>query len=211
MKSKTVYFMAVLALSAVLTTGLYAQLSEGYRDFQPDNTVQEDYYASLADYFGMTTEKVMDIQEKGIPDEEVPVALFVVSNSNDTGKAAKLEDVISLRKAGKSWMDITLQLGLTTDIYYFPVEGYLESKPFGGAYKKFFDTPRKKWRSIKLADNEIVNLVNLRFLSRYYELTPAEVIKMCEKEQKFMVVNREIRRGKDMEWILERAHHEKEK
>jgi hypothetical protein len=209
MKNKNM-FSAVMAIVLLLPAqGLFAQLSAGYKDFQPDNTLEEDYYASVGDYFGMETGKVLDIGEK-IPAEEVPVALFVVSNAVDQGKKIKLEDVISLRNSKKSWMDITLKYGLSADIYFFPVESYVQAKPFGKAYRKFFDEPRKKWKNIRLDDDDIVNLVNLRFLSRYYELTPAEVLRMCEAEPKFMTVNREIRRGKDVEWILERTHHEKE-
>jgi hypothetical protein len=90
------------------------------------------------------------------------------------------------------------------------VNGDLQTGPFGKAYKKFFGTPRTKWRHMSLDDDDITNLVNLRFLSRYYELTPESIIQLRGKYDKYTVINREIRTGKDKEWIMERAHHEME-
>lgn len=208
-KKIVLYVVAFFALIFIINR-LNAQESKGSSDVGANNTPQQNYFLAAGDYFGVDPDKETAVKEKGIPDEEVPVALFIVDNSRVTTTTARLDDVVALRLSGKKWIDITWDYGLTTDIYYFPVNGDVQVAPFGKAYKKFFSTPRVKWRHMAIDDDDIMNLVNLRFLSRYYEMTPEEIISMREKENKYVVINNEIRMGKDKDWILERAHHEME-
>jgi hypothetical protein len=69
------------------------------------------------------------------------------------------------RLGGRSWMDITLYFKLSPDIYYVPVKGSERS----ALWKAMVTTKIKQEglgqdRSVK---SEIINLVNLRFISEY--------------------------------------------
>ena len=69
--------------------------------------------------------------------------------------------------------------------------------PYGkayGHYKKYH--PNKEWKKIVLSDNEVVDLVNLRFISEYHKLDPDKVIKMRGQGMNFVNINVEIEKGK---------------
>lgn len=48
-----------------------------------------------------------------------------------------------------------------------------------------------------LVDSDVINLVNLRFLSEYHAVAAEVVMDMRGQGQKFVVINDEIRKGKE--------------
>lgn len=93
-------------------------------------------------------------------------------------------------------MDITLHFGLSPEIFYVPVRGELKGPPYGKAYGYYKNKPRKGLRKIRLVDADIVNLVNLKFISEYHRHSPDDVIRMRTAGKHFVIVNDEIRRGR---------------
>jgi hypothetical protein len=96
-----------------------------------------------------------------------------------------------------SWLDISFRYGLTPEIFFVPLTTKKVGPPYGkayGYYKKYH--PNKEWKKIILSDDEIVDLVNLRFISEYHKLAPEKVIKMRSQGMKFVNINVEIKREK---------------
>lgn len=143
----------------------------------------KSFYLAVGDYFNMPQRAVTVIREKHIPDQELPVVLFICRRAGVRPAA-----VIELRQAGKSWMDITLHFGLSPEIYYVPVK-VDPGPPYGHAYGYFKKHPRQEWKTIRLDDDDIVNMVNLRFISDHYRLAPEEVVKLRSGQPNFVVVN----------------------
>ena len=142
---------------------------------------------SASQYYGVAEKEVVIIREKGIPDDEIPVVLFLASRARVTPDA-----IWRLRLQRKSWMDISLHFGLGADIFYVPVKGVF-GPPYGNAYGYYSKTPRNKWKKIVLKDDDIINFVNLRFVSEHYGYAPEEVIKMRIKGIDFVKINNEIK------------------
>jgi hypothetical protein len=148
------------------------------------------FYLSIGDYYKVPQKEVLIIKERRIPDEEIPVVLFIAKKAQITPKS-----IIDLRIRGKSWAEITVHFGLTPEIFYVPVKE-VKGPPYGKAYGHFKKRSRKDWKSVSLEDDDIINLVNLKFTSEYYNCSPEEIIRMREKGEDFVNINNKIKKAK---------------
>ncbi|RKX21595.1 MAG: hypothetical protein DRP45_12170, partial [Candidatus Zixiibacteriota bacterium] len=173
-----VTFLAVLLISLSFTGGSsQAEVDVG---LSLDSDGIKGFYLSIGEHYNVPEKQVIIIKEKKIPDEELPVVFFLA------GEAGMPPDaVIKLRLGGKSWMEIALQFGLTAKVFYVPIKGD-PGPPYGKAYGHFKKHKKEKWGSLRLADDDIINFVNLRFVSSHHGLTPEEVIKMRAKGTAFV-------------------------
>jgi hypothetical protein len=151
----------------------------------------KNFYFSIQEYFRVPEREVVVVRERKIPDEEIPVVFFIAQRARILPAA-----VIDLRMAGKTWMDITLHYGLSPEIFYVPVKVEVKGPPYGKAYGYYKNKPRKEWGKIRLVDADIVNFVNLKFVSEHHRHSPEEVIRMRSGGKHFVVVDDEIRRGR---------------
>jgi hypothetical protein len=67
--------------------------------------------------------------------------------------------------------------------------------PYGKAYGHYRNKPRKKWNTIVLRDDDVVNLVNLKFVSEHYRRPPDEVIRLRSRGKHFVVINHDVRKS----------------
>ena len=101
---------------------------------------------SIGNYYGVPQQEVM-VVERSVPRDEMSVVYYLARQSHrDTSF------IINMRSQGMGWWDITRRLGLDPRSAYV-VEG----------------------RNHRLRDAEIVDLVNVRFLSDYHHISPNEV------------------------------------
>lgn len=148
------------------------------------------FYLSLGEYYRVPEREIVVIRDRRIPDYDIPVVLYIAQRARVAPGV-----VVDLRLAGNSWMDITLRFGLGPDIYYVPVQR-VYGPPYGNAYGHFKQKKRKDWHTIRLDDDEVVNLVNLRFISERYGHPPEEVMRMRSAGRSFVAINDELRRGR---------------
>jgi hypothetical protein len=148
------------------------------------------FYLSIGDYYKVPQKEIRIIKERRISDEEIPVVLFFAKRARVSSKA-----IIDLRMSGKTWMEISIHLGLNPDIFYVPVKE-VKGPPYGKAYGHFKKRSRKDWKGITLGDDDVINLVNLRFTSEYYNYKPEEIIRMREKGEDFIKINNNIKKAK---------------
>ncbi|MEE9614841.1 MAG: hypothetical protein V3W31_07845 [Thermodesulfobacteriota bacterium] len=153
-------------------------------------SITDSFYFTVGSYYGLPERNVRVARERGIPDEELSVAFFLASR-----RQMDPMTVISMRLGGMSWMDVTRRLGFGADVFYVPVEG-VKGPPYGKAYGYYKNKPQKDWKSIKLSDADVVNFVNLRFLSEYYGLSAGVVMGLRGDGKGFVAINDEIRKGK---------------
>lgn len=155
--------------------------SEGVRGF----------YLSVGEYYRVPEREVILIHERNIADEELPVVFFIA------GRAGVEPGVIvNLRLGGMSWYDISIRYRIYPEAYYIPLS-VKPGPPYGKAYGYYKNKPRKEWRKIKLSDNDIVNLVNLRFISEHYKYPPEIIVKMRTKGNQFVTINDNVKKGKN--------------
>ncbi len=163
------------------------------------------FYFALGDYYRVPEPEVRFIHERRIPDYDIPVVLFIAQRARVAPGI-----IMDLRLSGRSWMDITLHFGLGPDIYYVPVK-QVYGPPYGHAYGHYKNKHRKDWHKIRLNDHEVVDMVNLRFMSEHYGRPPEEVMRMRSSGKSFAIINDEYRRGNPGKESREREQHQEQR
>lgn len=128
-----------------------------------------DFHVAVANYYHVPEREVVVIRERRISDDELPVVLFIARQAR-----VPTARVIELRERGRSWWDISVGFGLKPDVFYVPV-AVAPGPPYGKAYGHY-KKPRGQWNTIVLSDADVVNMVQLRFLSEHYGVPPERVI-----------------------------------
>jgi len=146
------------------------------------------FYFSISKYFNVPSESVIDLRNnyrRRLADEDMPV-IFLIARQARVEPAV----VIDLRLGGLSWWDISIHFGLSPEIFFVPVRMTRIGPPYGqayGYYRKYHG--QKKWGKVALSDDDIVNLVNLKFISEVNEIEPEQVMKMRAKGQHFVDIH----------------------
>ncbi|MCE5311823.1 MAG: hypothetical protein LLF86_01580 [Nitrospiraceae bacterium] len=148
------------------------------------------FYFSVGDYYHVPEREVIIIRDRRIPDEELPVVFFLSKHAHVAPAI-----IVDMRLRGMSWMDITLHYRLHPDIYYVPLKKK-PGPPYGKAYGYYMNRPKKDWHKIRLHDRDVVNLVNLRFISEYHAYSPDNVVVMRSKGHNFAVIDNDVRKEK---------------
>jgi len=144
-----------------------------------------NFHVAVANYYHVPEREVLVIRERRISDDELPVVLFVAQRAHVAPAS-----VIALRESGRSWWDISVRFGLGPEVYYVPVT-VAPGPPYGRAYGHY-KKPRNRWNTIVLSDDDVVNLVELRFLSEYYGIAPERVIESRGRHGDFVTVHSEV-------------------
>ena len=204
MKDKT-FWMSIGGYATVLGLTLFLAALPGVSraDTQWDVGVSggdhgiDGFHLSVGNYYGVPEREVVVVHERGIDDDELPVVFYLARQAR-----VDPDVIVDMRLDGMSWMDITLHFGLYPDIYYVPVPVYVyKHYPHGhawGYYGKY--RHRDDWRRIRLADRDVVNQVNLRFMKDHYRYAPDRVMKYRSQGKRYSAIDREIwreRHGND--------------
>lgn len=145
------------------------------------------FYLAIGDHYDVKEKEVIIVREQKIPDDDLPVIFFLARHAG-----VKPGVIVKLRLGGKSWMDITFHYGLTAEIYYVQFD-HDPGPPYGNAWGHFKKKKRAKWGGIRLVDADIVNFVNLKFVSEKYGYTPAEIVKLRAKGDSFVNIHKHVK------------------
>ena len=149
------------------------------------------FHLSVGEYYRVPEREVIVVRKRGIPDDELPVVFFLAGRARVAPGA-----IIDLRLGGMSWTDITLRYRLSPEIYYVPVNGGKIGPPYGNAYGHYKKHPKNEWNKIRLADRDVVNMVNLKFMSEHYGYPPEKVMQMRGEGRQFVAINESIQKEK---------------
>ena len=144
-----------------------------------------DFRVAVSNYYRVPEREVVVIHERRINDEEVPVVLFIAQRAHVAPAT-----IVDLRLRGLSWWNISARYHLGPEVYYVPVS-VTPGPPYGKAYGHYKKN-RNQWNTIVLADDDVVNLVQLRFLSEYYHVAPERVIEARGHNGNFVAVQNEF-------------------
>jgi uncharacterized protein (UPF0248 family) len=147
------------------------------------------FYLSVSNYFNVPEARVLEIRERyRLADDELPVVFFLATHAR-----VEPQVIIDLRLKGLSWWDITLRLGLNPEIFFVPVTVVKVGPPYGrafGFYRQYRE--QKSWGKIVLTDVDVVNLVNLKFISEYHKIPPERVMEIRARGHNFVDVHETI-------------------
>ena len=144
---------------------------------------------SIGDYYHVPVQEIIII-ERSIPYEETSVIYFLAQHSHKTPHY-----IMSLRLRGMSWWDISIYLGLNPRTIYVIDSRRHSGPPYGKAYGYQ-----------RLNDSDIVELVNVRFLSSYHGISVDEVIDRRSRGQQYMHIDDEYRMEKYNHQIQQRVN-----
>jgi hypothetical protein len=183
----------LIPLMLLILTGCFIA-STGRADVSFGLSVGEEgiksFYLAVGEHYQVPDKEIVIVKKQNIPNEEIPVVFYLARRAGTTPEA-----IIKLRLGGKTWMEITAHFGLSAEIYYVPVKE-VSGPPYGKAYGHFKHRNRNQWREIKLTDDDVVNFVNLKFISEHYGCSPDEVVKMRENGKNFIDINTEVKKNK---------------
>ena len=193
MKIYHVISITILALALIVPAALAAE---------EDRT---EFSAALAAYYGVTPEEVAVVWETGISSEEIAVVLRVAQVSNTSAVS-----IGNLRVRGDSWQDIMKIRNVGSDSIYMVISGNVESGIYAPILAKFDSVPQTKWNSIDFTNDEIVNLVNLKFLSSQYDFSVFKIMEMRDAGKPFVEISALSKAAKE-EMATEEKKQKKQK
>lgn len=171
-----------------LTLGLV--FSAGASDVSVGVSADEDglksFHMALSEHFQIDYSTIKTTRDEIKNDEELPVVYFIAERARVHPRI-----VVALRRQGKSWQQITTELGFSDGIYY--VELANPTPPYGKALEQFKNHKKNQWHKIKLTDSDIVNLVNLQFVSQYNGMKPDNIVKLRSTGITFVEINQHIK------------------
>lgn len=138
---------------------------------------------AVSNYYRVPEREVIVIRQRRIPEHEIPVVFFLAQRARVAPAT-----IVDLRLGGRRWMDIVVQFGLSPEIFYVPVAIH-PGPPYGKAYGHYKHKKRDQWRTIVLADDDVINLVNLRFLSEHHRRPAEEVIRFRQRGDGFAAIH----------------------
>lgn len=171
---------ALSLIVALLVTAILAPAA-GAQD------IRSEYVLSVGDFFEVPIEAVTDLQDVGLEDEELPVALFIAQRAR-----VSPTDVAAMRVDGNSWSDVAAAFGAGPSDFYVMISGKIESRKYAAIMNKFKALPQSQWSELPLTDADIVNLVNLKFVYRHHDYSVFEVMAMREVGKSFVRINYQV-------------------
>lgn len=126
-----------------------------------------------AHYFEKDPEYVKSVVRKHKMFDYYPIVLFLSYHSKKD-----FDFIVTMRKEGLPWWEISLKLGVPVSAYYLDVGLKPVGPPYGKAYgywKKHKKNPKYKF---KLTDEQVFDLISLKMISSYYSMDPEKVINM---------------------------------
>jgi hypothetical protein len=165
---------------------------------------ETEYYKAVATHFNVSADTMEALMEMDLEDEDLPVVLFLAGH-NKTGPTR----IAGLRAKGESWMSIMENRVISPSVFYFILAGKIESKTFAPIFARYDSIPDKKWHEMSLSDDEIRDIVNLKFIYSYHDYSVFEVMKMRDLGKSYLKINFQVKQKKE-EMIKEEKRRRKE-
>ncbi|HEX5623717.1 MAG TPA: hypothetical protein VFX57_04680 [Sulfuricurvum sp.] len=190
--------MKNLVIAALIAVGMNGSLEASDFDIGISGSERgiDGFSLSIGDYYHVPRNEILLI-ERSVPRDEMSVVYFLARESHRDARY-----ISNLRLRGLSWWDISLRLGLNPHNLYVVDSRRYSGPPYGRAYGY-----HNEGRQHRLQDHEIVELVNVRFLSRYHGVSVDEVIDRRRSGERYMHIN-DAYRGQKFERKQNVKHQE---
>ncbi len=145
------------------------------------------FYLEVGEFFKAPAADVKYVRDERFSDDEIAVVLYI---SQRTG--IRPDAIIQLRRLKKTWCEIAVHYGMSPAMFYVPIT-IDPGPPYGKAYGHFKRTGKSAWKKIVLDDDDVINLVNLRFVSGYYKVAADDVVKARCNGKSFATISKDIK------------------
>lgn len=172
-------FTCSIFLASAMTSSLFA--SNFDLSLSGSDKGISGFSLSVGEYYKAPVEEVKIIK-RSLREDEISVAYYLARKS---GKSA--DYIAKLKADGKGWWDITLSLGLEPERIYIVETKKHKGPPYGKAHG------HDKNKKYKLQDNEVVEIVNTKFMAARYGMSEDDVIDRRKGGKSFADVDNEYR------------------
>ena len=181
--SRAAVILCVAGLSLGLPAAAAGQVSAGV---SIGSGGVDSFFLAVGDHYRVAPSVVVGYRDRyKLADDEMPVVFFLAARAQVGPQA-----VIDLRIGRRSWFDIAVHFGLSPDIFFVPVGVEKIGPPYGNAYGYYRNRGRAgDWRAFKPSDREVVDLVNLRFLSEVHHMSPDEIMARRGRGESFVKIH----------------------
>lgn len=159
LKKRSTLFHVLSIATVLLLSGALPVMAD---DRSLDEGILPFYYG-VSNYYEAPKDEVLAVQSRLAP-EEVPVAFHIATRAG----VSPIE-VAEARAAGHGWVEVGQRYGVGPAAFHVPMER-APGPPYGNAWGYYRNKPQHEWNTIRLTDREVIDLVNLRFLSEHYGL-----------------------------------------
>ncbi len=175
-------------MSAKLKSFVYAFIIIGlFSTCYSQSAEQSKFYKHVANYYHIGIDSVNNLADSGLMDLDIPVAIQFSQLSNTS-----LEQIYKLRLKGDQWKDIMKMRGVSPTDLYFMISGVIKSSIYSQIFNKFDSVAKRKWDTIEFTDEDVTNLVNLRFIYKLHDYSVFEIMSMRDKGMDFVTINDEV-------------------
>lgn len=155
--------MAVLATALLVSTVAHAQEYDAAR---------RAYFDAVADFFKMPLGEVVILGDWELADDEIPAVLFVARQAGVSPEA-----LVALRRSGRSWTALIQRYGIGAPSLHVPIRDQAPAGALAAAYDQYRATPVAEWSAIRLTDNDVIALVNVRVIAQTLDLSAEAVVR----------------------------------
>lgn len=153
------------------------------QDVEPDPLtpeVTEAFFHALGNHFQVSLREIRIIADWDLSPDEVPVVLFLSRRAGVSPDA-----LAGFRREGREWLAVASVFGVGPRTLHLDLPREGDLGVLEEVYRQFRSLPTRGWDRIRLGDEEIVTLVNLRVLSRELELSPLDILRTKEEAGSF--------------------------
>ena len=177
-------FKALFLTAFFLISGIFAPV-RGQSQAPIRKQAPLFFRTAVSRYYQAPEEQVALASRGKIKDEELSVLFLIVQR----GRVSQ-EKIAQLRGHGASWLTTARRFGVTPEAFYVPLKN--PKAPFKKILGYYKSRKRTQWKKIVLRDGEIVNLVNLKFLSDFYKCAPETIADWRAKGKSYVDINAEL-------------------
>lgn len=154
----------------------------------------KDFYLAISGYFHVPEPRVMEMKQRyNFNDEEMPVVLFLAARAG-----VEPSVIIDLRRKRMSWWNIGRRFNINPEVFFVTVNNENIGRPYGNAYGYYRkNRGMRDWGKTVLSDPDMVNLVNLKFMSEHHGIPAERIMKMRRGGANFPDIRRQGLREMD--------------
>jgi hypothetical protein len=159
-----------VACAAVLLGGLGSVAVEARGQGVTDRAA---YLRVVTEHYELPAGEAERLLENGIALDELPLVLFL---DRESGIAAPA--ILAMRRSGAPWMTISARAGVRGDRLHVEIPAEAVDARTRRIHDFYTRTPRSLWQGADFSDEEVVTLVNVKMLSRFFSVPVERVLRV---------------------------------
>jgi hypothetical protein len=162
---------------------------------QDNDAVRQAYFSAVAEFFGVSRSEVSILGDWRLPTDEIPVVLFLARRAGVSAEA-----LAALRRSGSAWSQLMTRYGVDAGALHLPLPDAAQAGRLQTAYEHYRGLPPARWAEVRLTDQDVVALVNVRILAQTFALSVEEILRRAGPTGTFLeLYPRLIRDGEPLD------------